>query len=139
MKILTFGVLLSTAMFSVGSNAAGKSSDLALEILRNLEVNTFHNSFRPQHYPEGTTVSQTRHHQFEKVAGAHDEYSATDEEKTWYYSLRVMRQSAEGVQVCFFDQSLQGSYRASSALWVRKGKSGHYRVVKELPATSACG
>lgn len=90
---LAFSVLLVLAALPVSVNAVADQASLALDILQNLEVNTFHNSLRPKHYPEGTTVSQTPYHHFTKNAGVKDSYYATDDEKNWHYSLSVLHQS----------------------------------------------
>ncbi|RON38284.1 pesticin immunity protein [Pseudomonas frederiksbergensis] len=125
---------MSISSVSVASNEEA----LALSILKNLEVNTFHNSFRPGHYPEGTTVGQTAYHIYKEVEGKQGVYSATDKENSWVYSLRVMGESDKGVTVCFVDHNLNGSYLAASPLLVRKNKAGHYAVVKELPTAPSC-
>lgn len=116
----------------------GHSEPLALSILKNLEVNTFRNSLRPQHYPDGTTLGQVSSQVYEKVEGHEDAYSVTNKEKSWVYSVRVMGRNKEGVRICFTDQNLQGSYLFAKPLQLEKKRTGHYVVIRELAETPAC-
>ncbi|MHC8290191.1 hypothetical protein ACYZUD_25920 [Pseudomonas sp. XS1P51] len=139
-RLLIIGALVSISFVSVADSAEPDNEDaLALSILKNLEVNTFSNSFRPAHYPDGTTISQTPYHVYDEVAGRKGVYSATDKERSWIYSVRVMKKSNKDVAICFIDHSLQGSYLTASPLLVRENRVGHYAVIKELSATPLCG
>lgn len=82
-------VLLSLPAAQADASSSGNAgaASLALDILRNLEVDTFPNSFRPKGYPEGTTVGETPFQHFIKTTDAEDGYSATDDEKTWHPGL----------------------------------------------------
>lgn len=138
-KLLMVGVLMSIGALSLADQPAIRNdAALALSILKNLEVNTFRNSFRPGGYPPGTTVDQTPYHVYEQAEDSPDTYNAVDAQRSWVYSVRVMKQDSTGITICFIDDSMQGSYLTAAALRVRKNRLGHYVVVKTLPSTSAC-
>ena len=136
--VVGLGTLAVAGQSVAGSQQEGHSEVLALSILKNLEVNTFNNSLRPKHYPDGTILGQTPWNVYQELEGQKGAYSATDEERSWVYSVRVMSKSSEGVSICFIDQSLQGSYLSASPLRVKKNSSGHYVVTQKLPAVAAC-
>lgn len=138
MNMIGLGALLAVSGICLAANPPDKHGALALEILEHLEVNTFRNSFRPRHHPQGTTLGQTPYRIFTKEEGSEATYSATDEEQSWVYSVTVMKAGPQGVTVCFVDQSLQGTYLTAAALLVRKKPNNHYVVVKMLPETPAC-
>lgn len=138
MKLFGFGALLALSGICQAAKPSEKHDALALEILEHLEVNTFRNSFRPRHYPQGTTIGQTPYRIFAKEEGFEATYSAIDEEQSWVYSVTVMKAGPQGVTVCFVDHSLQGTYLTASALLVRKKPNNHYVVIKMLPETPEC-
>lgn len=138
MKLFGIGALLVFSGVCLAAKPSDKQDALALEILEHLEVNTFLNSLRQRHYPEGTTLGQTPYRIFSKEAGSEATYSAVDEEKSWVYSVRVMKSGPQGITICFVDDSLQGTYLTAVALLVRKKPDNHYVVIKTLPETPAC-
>lgn len=138
LKLFGIGALLALSGICQAAKPSDKQDALALEILEHLEVNTFRNSFRPRHYPQGTTLGQTPYRIFTKEEGFEATYSAIDEEQSWVYSVRVMKTGPKGITVCFVDHSLQGTYLTAAALLVRKKPNNHYVVIKMLPETPEC-
>lgn len=61
-----------------------------------------------------------------------------DDERSWVYSVNVMKSGPKGVTICFVDDSLQGTYLAAVSLLVKKKPNSHYVVIKTLPETPAC-
>ncbi|KAA5845330.1 pesticin immunity protein [Pseudomonas chlororaphis] len=139
-RLLIAGALMSVGGVSLAdSTAGGNDGALALNILKNLEVNTFRNSLRPAHYPDGTTLGQTPYRVYEKDTKREGAYSAVDADRSWIYSVRVMERGDKAITICFVDHNLRGSYLFASPLLVETNRAGHYVVVKELPKTPACG
>lgn len=137
-KLLGLAALCCTAGTVLADEQKGSHADaLALDIIRHLEVNTFPNSLRPRHLAPGTTLGQTPYHLVEK-APENARYRATDEEKSWIYSVRVLKTAAEGVSICFGDRSLEGTYNATAHLLVKQQPNHHYVVIKELPDSAEC-
>lgn len=137
-KLFGIGALFAFSGVCLAAKLPDNHRPLALEILEHLEVNTFLNSLRSRHYPEGTTLGQTPYRIFKKQEDSEATYSAMDEERSWVYSVNVMKSGPEGVTICFVDDSLQGTYLAAVSLLVKKKPNSHYVVIKTLPETPAC-
>jgi hypothetical protein len=138
MAIRGFVAALGLASGLVLASEHGTRERLALEILRQLEIDSFANSLRPAHYPTGTTLEQTPYHIFEAAAEMAATYQARDIESSWLYSVTVLESRPAGVVICFVDRSLQGSYLASARLLVAKTSAGHYAALRTLPDKPAC-
>lgn len=138
LHLLALAALLSTSGLSLAATPSPHHDALAKDILANLEINTFHNSLRPRHYPDGMTLGETPFRILEKIEGERASWGVVDEERSWIYMVRIIKSGPEGVTICFVDDSFVGTYLASSPLLLKKSPNGHYRVVKELGDLPSC-
>lgn len=137
--LLCFAMLGLAPYLSMANDTEINSPNtFALRILKNLEVNTFNNSLRQRDFPEGTTLHQTPFHFYKKIEGFKQAYSATDETPSWIFSLYFIKTTSAGIEICFTEKNLQGSYHSAATLLVSINKHSHYQVLNQLPDDSSC-
>lgn len=138
MKITQNLVVMAALLVLCNFSSAETKTDLSVDMLKRLEVNTFRNSFRARDYPDGTTVEQTPYNIFSTENGSPNIANATDKNETWIYSLEVIDGAGLETTVCFVDQNLHGTYFAATELLLKKNSKGNYIVVREVGASERC-
>ena len=108
------------------SSLAVANEDIALTILKNIDVTSFRNSLGPKHLATGTKLSQTEFNIFTTQQDNKDTYYATDKNKNFEYSVRILTTSKNETFICFGDHALKGTGNIETALTVQINSDGAY-------------
>ena len=115
---------------------ADPSPDAALHVADRLDLRSFRNSTGPRRQAHLRTPAD---YGFTHVEATRDGVELWQEDRSWFISLRVVSQDAQGSVVCFHDRAMNGgSYNTEQALRVSPEADGLYRALPEQPIIPGC-
>lgn len=125
-------------VMAFSTSIAVASDDLALDVLKKIDVSSFRSSLGPKHYPKGTALEKTEFTLFSTTPDTTGAYYTTDQAHSFKYSVSIINKNQNSIDICFGDYALMGTAKSNTPLRVEKNNHGMYEVKQELAESDHC-